>query len=133
MKRLYSNYPEYEFEAIAAEAEKKGLSLSAFQRYCVMVYMAKNTTRSVELWEMEEFGLATTKFFSMKPEATFTVADLFPNKWDGFSKSKKMSMAKRLVLFAKQNPHVCSVYQSAPGQTTVYIRSAASGLYRFGF
>ena len=121
MKRLYSSYPEYEFEGIAEEAEKMGLSLSAFQRYCVMAYMSENTPCG-DFMSMGLFDSVSMRINKIKVGETFTAADLFPDEWDGFDKSRKMIMAKRLVKFSKSNPHICHVYQSEPGKSTVYIR-----------
>ena len=121
MKRLYSNYPEYEFEGIAEEAEKMGLSLSAFQRYCVMVYMSENTPCH-DFMSMGLYDSISMRINNIKVGETFTVVDLFPEEWERFDKSQKMIMAKRLVKFSKNNPHICRIYQSEPGKTTVYIR-----------
>lgn len=121
MKRLYSNYPEYEFEAIAEEAEKMGLSLSAFQRYCVMVYMSENTDCH-DFLSMGFYDSIIMRLDRIRNGETFTVADLFPDEWEHFDKSQKMIMAKRLVKFSKTNPRICHIYQSEPGKTTVYIK-----------
>ena len=121
MKRLYSNYPEYEFEGIAEKAEEMGLSLSAFQRYCVMVYMSENTPCH-DFMSMGFYDSISMRIDRIKVGETFTVADLFPDEWEQFDKSQKMIMAKRLVKFSKNNPHICHVYQSEPGKTTVYLR-----------
>ena len=124
MKRIYSNYPEYEYDGIAEEAEKRGLSLSAFQRYCVMVFMADNTLEFNYL-QGGYYGDISYRLNRFKRGETFTVADLFGEEWDGFDKSQKMMMAKRLVKFAKNNPYTCSVYQSEPGKTTLYIKKSS--------
>ena len=121
MKRLYSSYPEYEFDGIAKEAEKMGLSLSSFQRYCVMVYMSENT----DCHDFQSRGFydsISMRVNRIKAGETFTVADLFPDEWEQFDKSQKMIMAKRLVKYSKANPRICHLYQSEPGKTTVYIK-----------
>lgn len=119
MKRIYSNYPNYEFEGIAEQAEKEGLSLAAFQRYCVMQYMASKTESGYS-WAFPYSVRQKVPF--LKVGEKFTVADLFPDEWDGFTNSQKMMLAKELVKYSKDNPHMCSIYQSAPGKTTVYIK-----------
>ena len=125
MKRLYSNYPDYEFEGIAEEAEKMGLSLSAFQRYCVMVYLADKNP-GFDFLSMGFYDSIIMRLEKIKPGETFTVADLFSPEWARFDNSQKMIMAKRLVKFSKNNPHICSVYQSEPGKTTLYIKNGKS-------
>ncbi len=126
MKRIYSNYPEYEYDEIADEADRKGLSLSAFQRYCVMLYMAENTPchdfLSPGFYDSIQMRLSRINYGE-----TFTVSDLFPDEWSDFSKSQKMMMAKRLVKYSHNNPHICTIYQSEPGKTTVYIKKNTYG------
>lgn len=121
MKRIYSNYPEYEYDEIAKEAEKRGLSQSAFQRYCVMLYMAEHTPCH-DFLSQGFFDSIHMRLDGIKPGDTFTVSDLFSNEWSQFSKSQKMIMAKRLVKFSHLNPHICSIYQSDLGKPTVYIK-----------
>lgn len=117
MGRIYSNYEEQELENVKIAAEELGFSMSAFQRYCVLLYLG-NRVNAVPLCELQDQMLEELK--KREGGSTFIVSALFPNEWAGFSRSTKMQLAKFLSKHVKKHPEKYIVVEKVNGTTNKY-------------
>ena len=117
MPRIYSNYSDDDYDMVTSLAKELGFSSSAFQHYCVMLYADKRGNTS-PLNKLINTMLQTLN--EMPNDTTFIVSSLVPEEWAGLSRSDKMSLAKQLSLFIKNNPTEYEKAKIVKGKTTLY-------------
>lgn len=56
MSRVYTSYSEEEFALISNECEQYGMTPSAFQKYCVLLYLGQNAEeiKKIDIEEMKQ-------------------------------------------------------------------------------
>lgn len=119
--RIYSNYSDPDSALVLSEAEKLGFSPSAFQHYCVMLYVMqdpKNRRTATNL------GQLTTKLLNnlntFKAGDTFIVSALLPDEWTKLTRSDKMALAKALAKFVHTHPSEYQIDTMSLGKITRY-------------
>lgn len=117
MGRIYSNYEEKEIKRVREIAEELGFSASAFQKYCVMLFIGdrNNVTPIIDFQNEMIANLEV-----MESNSTFIVSALLPEKWSSLSRSEKMQLAKFLALYVKKHKEDYEVYSSVKGSVTQY-------------
>lgn len=114
--RVYSNYSQSEEKVIATAAQNLGFSLSAFQHYCVMLYVGGGKV-------VPKLNVLTQTMFrnlnSRKRGETFIVSALLPDEWPDLSRSDKMTLSKQLSRHIKANQNQYDIKREE-GKTTVY-------------
>ena len=120
--RIYSNYSQPEFDAVAETAKELGFSLSAYQKYCTMLMtQIGGSTQPGTVQPLSTFHSDMISNLHVKRSGeTFIVSALLPDVWPTLDRSMKMTLAKQLARYVAQNPTQYSVYESALGKTTVY-------------
>lgn len=117
--RIYSSYSQAEMDAVEAEAQKYGMSLSAFQRYATLMMLklpagAQNmATLTVD---------ATAAILQKKSGETFVVSSLLPAEvWASLNRSQKQTISQVLKKYAETNPHIL-IYtgQTLGNRTKIY-------------
>ena len=74
MSRVYTSYSEEEFALISNECEQYGMTPSAFQKYCVLLYLGQNA-EEIKKIDIEELN-------NKKVGDKFIVSALLPpEKW----------------------------------------------------
>lgn len=118
MPRIYSNYSNNDMKIVTDLAKELGFTLSAFQHYCVMLYADKRGNTSPITTLINKMFQNMNNF---KRGETFIVSALLPYEWPSLSRSDKMTLAKQLSLYVKNNPHQYGVSRKN-GKTNVYIK-----------
>ena len=120
--RIYSNYEPAEEPLVIAQAKELGLTLSAFQKYCVMLYTKQETsvrTSTSNIATLTSQMLNNLTNFS-KGE-TFIVSSLLPDKWPDLSRSDKMTLSLALTEYVNKHPSLYAVKKHITGKTKQYV------------
>lgn len=118
MKRIYSNYSDEEYELIEQKAKELGFTVSAYQKYILMLDIGKSTD-DVNLVKLKEKMI--DHFKKMEVRSTFIVSSLLPVEWYTLGRNDKMTLAKQFALYERTHDDV-EIFRAATGQTTVYIK-----------
>ena len=123
MSRIYSNYGNADYSDIMVMAKSLGFSASAFQKYCVMLYLKhniKNRKNSTSLSQLTADMM--TALNSMKRNsAPFIVSSLFdPQVWSNLSSSDKHTLAIQLSNYIKNHPNEYRIYSIKRGEPNRY-------------
>ena len=116
--RVYSTYSSNESEALANAAKERGLSVSAWQKICVLKALGiKNKTNTIAnlVFTMKKNILA------LPSGTTFVISAVLKDEYYRCSKSEQTTLAKALAKFAKENPNIIKRNRSIK-TTTQYIR-----------
>lgn len=113
---IYSNYKDTEKEKIKETANELGFSLSAFQKYCVMLYSG-DKNNIIQMIAMKKEMLINLK--NQSSSSPFIVSALLSDKWPSLSRSEKMQLAKFLASYVKHHSDKYSIC-SKVGTTTQY-------------
>ena len=89
--RIYSNYSDDDFKAIELQANEIGMTISSFQKYCVMLYIKSDLpTRNNTLSLPTLISDMMTELSKLKSGDTFIISSLFlPEVWSNLSTSEK--------------------------------------------
>lgn len=118
MARVYSNYSNQELNLIKKESEAKGLSVSAYQKYCTLLSLKKDNKDIAELIAEMRFNLSKKN----KPGDLFIVSSLVDeNEWSSLERGEKITMAKQLKKIVNENPKKYRVNAVLPGRITQYV------------
>jgi len=104
--RIYSNYSDDDFKAIELQANEIGMTISSFQKYCVMLYIKSDLpTRNNTLSLPTLISDMMTELSKLKSGDTFIISSLFlPEVWSNLSTSEKRTLSSRLSSYVKANP-----------------------------
>lgn len=119
MKRIYSNYSDEEYQIIKKLAEAQGFTLSAFQKYCVML-LAEQKGESTSISELIE--KMYQKLDTMEIGNTFIVSSLLPDEWFTLSRNDKMTISLALKKYVDRNSDKFRVDKKIRSNINQYIR-----------
>ena len=91
MSRVYTSYSEEEFALISNECEQYGMTPSAFQKYCVLLYLGQNAEeiKKIDIEEMKQ--IMNQELNNKKVGDKFIVSALLPpEKWSNLNRSQKI-------------------------------------------
>jgi len=83
VSRVYTSYSEEEFALISNECEQYGMTPSAFQKYCVLLYLGQNAEeiKKIDIEEMKQ--IMNQELNNKKVGDKFIVSALLPpEKWN---------------------------------------------------
>lgn len=117
--RVYSTYDDTtEGAAIAKAAQERGLSISAYQKICVLKALGlknnKNTIANL-VFRMKK------NILELPSQTPFVISAVLKDEYYSCSKSEQTTLAKALAKFAKENPNIIKRNRSIK-TTTQYIR-----------
>ena len=116
--RVYSSYSADESEALANSARERGLSVSAYQKICVLKALGiKNNTNTIAnlVFTMKKNILA------LPSGTTFVISAVLKDEYYSCSKSEQTVLAKALKQYAVDCPNILK-RNSSVKTTTQYIR-----------
>ena len=93
MSRVYTSYSEEEFALISNECEQYGMTPSAFQKYCVLLYLGQNAEeiKKIDIEEMKQ--IMNQELNNKKVGDKFIVSALLPpEKWSNLNRSQKITL-----------------------------------------
>ena len=123
MPRIYSNYDPKEYEEVKAKAESMGFSASSFQKYCVMLYLRKDTSARNNSLSLVQLSADMMNALNGLPHNSkpFIVSSLFrPEVWSELSSSIKHTLANQLAKFVRENPADYTVHSRVKGEPVKY-------------
>ena len=115
--RAYSSYDAREEKAMRIEAKKRGLSISGFQKQCVLKELGLKETVNIS-------ALIKTLENNIKAQPsgqTFVISALLPDDYYSCNKPEQTQLAKALKKYAEDHPNIIKV-QGKVKSTTQYIR-----------
>ena len=119
MPRIYSRYTEKDYKEALELAKKLGLTPSAFQHYCVLLYANQQGGVS-------EFNKLSANMINnleaLEEGAIFTVAALLPDDWASISQSDKVLLAKQVVHHIDTHPETYQPYPVKLKRRAQYIK-----------
>jgi hypothetical protein len=120
--RIYSNYSQSEFSEAEKEAKELGMTLSSFQKYCLMLYVKRDeNTRNNALSLPQLIAIMKTALNSLKSGDAFIISSLFsPDVWTNLSASDKRTLGNNLKSFVKANPKSYSIASQKRGRINLY-------------
>lgn len=115
--RIYSNYSTNDANIVLKLAKELGFSPSSFQHYCVMLY-ADQRGNSFPINSL--ISQMLNNLNTLKSGDSFIVSALLPDEWVRLNRSEKMTLAKQLAHYVKQNPTMYTKFKVTKGKTTIY-------------
>lgn len=113
MSRLYASYSEAEFALISKECKQNGMEPSAFQKYCVLLFLGQNVEEMKKINIDEMKRLMDKELQRKKIGDKFIVSALLPpEKWSNLSRSQKITLSLYLKNVIARQPNrfrVCGV------------------------
>ena len=119
MNRIYSNYSSEEYQIIQNLAKEQGFTLSAFQKYCVMMtanQRGNQTTVSTLIGKMHKV------LESFKKGKPFIVSSLLPDEWPSLSRNDKMTISLALKKYIDEHPSEFKINKKIRSNINQYIR-----------
>ena len=101
MKRIYSNYSDEEYEIIQKLSKEQGFTLSAFQKYCVMMTVNKRGNQTTVSVLIDKMHKVLDSYEKGKP---FIVSTLLPDEWSGLTRNDKMTISLALKSISMSTP-----------------------------
>lgn len=122
MSRIYSNYEPNDYADIQAMSKDLGFTMSAFQKYCVMLYLNKNLSHRKNNSTLQQLTADMMTALDALPNDTqFIVSTLFSAEvWTNLSPSDKRTLAGQLSNFVKANPNQYIVVSNVSGEVKRY-------------
>lgn len=115
--RTYSTYDVNETKALIAEAKARGLSVSGFQKHCVLKVLGlKQTVNIPNLITMMENNIKT-----LTSGNTFVISALLPEDYYNCNKPEQTQLAKTLKKYAEDHPDIIKPHGKVKS-TTQYIK-----------
>lgn len=113
MSRVYTSYSEEEFTLISNECEQYGMTPSAFQKYCVLLYLGQNAEeiKKIDIEEMKQ--IMNQELNNKKVGDKFIVSALLPpEKWSNLNRSQKITLSlylKNIIENCSDRFRVCDI------------------------
>ena len=113
MSRVYTSYSEEEFALISNECEQYGMTPSAFQKYCVLLYLGQNAEeiKKIDIEEMKQ--IMNQELNNKKVGDKFIVSALLPpEKWSNLNRSQKITLSlylKNIIENCSDRFRVCDI------------------------
>ena len=113
MSRVYTSYSEEEFALISNECEQYGMTHSAFQKYCVLLYLGQNAEeiKKIDIEEMKQ--IMNQELNNKKVGDKFIVSALLPpEKWSNLNRSQKITLSlylKNIIENCSDRFRVCDI------------------------
>ena len=113
MSRVYTSYSEEEFTLIFNECEQYGMTPSAFQKYCVLLYLGQNAEeiKNIDIEEMKQ--IMNQELNNKKVGDKFIVSALLPpEKWSNLNRSQKITLSlylKNIIENCSDRFRVCDI------------------------
>ncbi|HQO41655.1 MAG TPA: hypothetical protein PLY12_01450 [Bacillota bacterium] len=119
MNRIYSSYSEDEQKIIEKLAAEQGFTLSAFQKYCVMLYANEqgNVSPINELIDKMKSRLE-----EMEPNKPFIVSSLLPDEWPSLSRNDKMTISLSLKKYIQDHSTEFKINKKIRSNINQYIK-----------
>ena len=115
MHRIYSNYTDEEFNTIEEEANKAGMTISAFCKAAVIAKVSGKTDN----FSIDLIKILHKKLKSLDEGEVFIVSDLYSEEvWT--SRSEKNTISKQLAKTVRENTNLYAVNDILPGKITQY-------------
>lgn len=120
MQRINSNYTQAQYDALLTEATKRGMSLSAYQRYITLLSIPQHQRIAANIPSLIQ--QLYSQINSLESGKQFIVSSLIdPAIWSNLSRSEKNTIAQHLSSYAAQNPHILIKQKDKlPGKITQY-------------
>lgn len=113
MSRVYTSYSEEEFAQISNECEQYGMTPSAFQKYCALLYLGQNAEeiKKIDIEEMKQ--IMNQELNNKKVGDKFIVSALLPpEKWSNLNRSQKITLSlylKNIIENCSDRFRVCDI------------------------
>lgn len=113
MSGVYTSYSEEEFALISNECEQYGMTPSAFQKYCVLLYLGQNAEeiKKIDIEEMKQ--IMNQELNNKKVGDKFIVSALLPpEKWSNLNRSQKITLSlylKNIIENCSDRFRVCDI------------------------
>lgn len=118
--RAYSNYSNQELMLLRQESEAKGISISAYQKYCTLLSLNLKKDNKADIAAL--ISKMKSHLSRKKPGDLFIVSSLLDDvEWNSLVRGEKITLAKTLKKIVEENPHKYSVYSVLPGKINQYI------------
>ena len=125
MARIYSNYSDEEILFLQQEADKLGLSLSAFQKYRTLLSL-----KDTNAFDIANLISKMKEILSKKKKGEiFIVSSLLPEEWTSLTRSQKNTLSKSLKKIVDENPTKYKKNSVLPGKINQYIVLGGEGHY----
>ena len=128
MSRVYTSYSEEEFALISNECEQYGMTPSAFQKYCVLLYLGQNAEeiKKIDIEEMKQ--IMNQELNNKKVGDKFIVSALLPpEKWSNLNRSQKITLSlylKNIIENCSDRFRVCDILHNNIKQYERYYSQA---------
>ena len=119
MKRIYSNYSDEEYEIIQKLSKEQGFTLSAFQKYCVMMTVNKRGNQTTVSVLIDKMHKVLDSYEKGKP---FIVSTLLPDEWSGLTRNDKMTISLALKKYIDEHPNEFKVDKKIRSNINQYVR-----------